>query len=80
MKKKPTELSLELCKRLKEIYNDKNFVVGVLSSVEHPDDMKEVLRFIDEGKNVTMSNIVSLAYHLYCQRSGDPEYISETSD
>lgn len=77
MRNKTNELSLELCRRLKEIYNDKNFVVGVLASVEHPDDMREIIRFIDEGKDVSMPSVVSLAYHLYCQRSGDPEYISK---
>ena len=77
MKNKTNEVSKELCRRLKEIYNDKNFVVGVLASVENSDDAQEVIRFIDKGENVTMPSIVSLAYHLYCQRSGDPEYISK---
>ena len=53
--------------RLKTISTDKDFLVGIYSMVcDYPEDMQEVIDFIDEGDEVTYENVILLANSL-CQ-------------
>lgn len=50
--------------RLKNLYNDKDFVVGVMSSVDDDSDAEAILSFIENGEDVTPENIILLALEL----------------
>lgn len=51
----------ELFDKLKNIYDNKDFVIGVLTIAQHPEDMKTIIDFIDAGEDVTPSNIIALS-------------------
>ena len=53
--------------KLKTISNDDDFLVSIYSMVsEYPEDMQQVIDFIDEGEDVTCENVILLANSL-CQ-------------
>ncbi len=60
----PKETRKILVSKLKEIYNNRDFVVGVMSNATHIDDRKTIIDFIDKGEDVTAENIILLAVHL----------------
>ena len=68
------EIGLELGRRLKRISDDKDFVVGVLSVADHPDDRKALLEYIDSNPEVTTSDVVWKTYVMRCTRDGEPIY------
>ena len=68
------ELEKELEEKLEPYANNSDFVFGVMTLVEDPDDAKTLLEFIDAGDNVTSNSIIELSYHLRCIRDGEPEY------
>lgn len=59
----------ELIVRLKSIYNNRDFVVGVLSNAQHPDDRRQIIDYIDAGNEVTIENIILLSVHLDQKRN-----------
>ncbi len=68
------KLEMELKEKLKPYANNSDFVFGVMTLVEHIDDMRALLEFINGGSNVTSNSIIELSYHLRCSRDGEPEY------
>lgn len=61
-----SELSKEqkkLVKLLRKIKNDYDFVLGALCIVDHPNDTKDLIYYIEHGADVTPSSI--LAYGVY---------------
>lgn len=68
--KHPTnsDVSDKLAKRLVQLYNDRDFVIGVLSYASTDEDRKEVLDFIERNNNVTVETVTVLAIKLYNRR------------
>lgn len=67
---KMDETKNDLISRLKEIYRDRDFVIGVMSAATHSEDQKAILDFIEKGDEVTVENIIVLAVHLKQKRYG----------
>ena len=58
------DILLKLMSELKEIYNNRDFVVGVMSIVRNIDDRKRILGFIETNKSATDQDILRLALDL----------------
>mgnify|MGYP003409590138 CR=1 FL=1 len=52
------DILLKLMSELKEIYNNRDFVVGVMSIVRNIDDRKRILGFIETNKSATDQDIL----------------------
>lgn len=60
----PEETGEKLFHLLKEIFNDRDFVIGVMSNASHVDDREEIIRFIEKGEEATVENIILLSVYL----------------
>lgn len=66
-----TELQIKLVKKLRQVYDDDNFVLGVLCDVwESPEDQQTVIDFIDAGDDVDDETVSVLAMDLGDAREG----------
>ena len=52
----------------REIYDNRDFVLGVLSNATHPDDRRTILEFIEKGEEVTTENLILLSVDLDIKR------------
>lgn len=52
-----TKVEKELVKKLRTIWNDKEFVIGVLSHLKDDGERGEVIEFIDNNDDVTSEQI-----------------------
>ena len=59
--RKLTDVEKELVRKLRKIWNDKEFVVCVLAHLESDDECKEVIEFIDSNDNVKSEDVVLLS-------------------
>lgn len=55
------EVKKMLFDRLREYYDDKDFVSGVISNTKNDDDRKTILDYMDNGEDVTVENIILLS-------------------
>ena len=62
--KEAKEIKKKLFNKLKEYYPNKDFVVGVMSNVNNDEDRQTIINFIDDGKSVSVDNIILLSLHL----------------
>ena len=62
------EIANALFAKLKQIYNSRDFVLGVLSNASHPDDRRAILEFIEKGEEVTTENLILLSVDLDIKR------------
>ena len=53
-----------LISELKEINNDRDFILGILSFAETEENFKKCLEFIEQGVEVTEPNLLMLATDL----------------
>ena len=51
----------ELFNKLKGIRNNKDFVLGVFTNAQHPEDRQAIIDFIDKGDDVSPANILALS-------------------
>ena len=58
------EFTKKLIIRLKEIYNSKDFVLGVLANAPHMEDHQTILDFIDKHDWVTDQTLIVLSLQL----------------
>lgn len=56
-------LKRKLFCKLRKYYNDKDFVIGVMSNLTHDDDIKTMIEYIDNGEDVSIENIILLSLH-----------------
>lgn len=49
---------------LKKIFNDKEFVLGVLCDLNSDDDIDTVLSYIKQNENVEAKDIILLSLHI----------------
>lgn len=59
--RKLTETEKELAGKLRSIWNDKEFVMGVLSHLKDDEEREEIIEFIDSNDDVTSEQITLLA-------------------
>jgi len=62
------ELAVKLGKKLKEIYDNDNFIIEVLSYADNPVDQQIILDFIENGEDVDDETISVLAMELADKR------------
>ncbi len=58
--RKLTELEKELVEKLRIIWNDKEFIIGVLTFLDSDEERKYVLDFIQSKEDVTSDDIIYL--------------------
>lgn len=58
----------QLIERLKTISQDTDFLLSVINAAWHDEDRKQIIAFIDGGKDVTYENVILLALTLYEER------------
>lgn len=58
------ELTVVLSKKLKSIYDNKEFIIEVLSNADNPEDQQTIIDFIDAGEDVDDEAILVLAMDL----------------
>ena len=63
------EITNKLILRLKEIYDDRNFIIGVMSFALTHDERKMVLEYIEHGEDVTAESISLLSLNLSQKRA-----------
>ena len=56
-----TETEKELVKKLRDIWNDKEFVIGVLSHLKDDEERGEIIEFIASNDNVKSEDVVLLS-------------------
>ena len=56
-----TEIEKQLYEYLLSIWNDNDFIIGVLNALETDVERKEVVEFIESNENVTASEITLLS-------------------
>lgn len=59
-----TKIRLQLFEKLCEFYDDKDFVIGVMSSAVSDGDAQTLLDYMNNGDDVTAENIILLALEL----------------
>lgn len=59
--RKLTEVEKKLVKKLRDIWNDKEFVIGVLSHLKDDEERGELIEFIDSNDDVTSETVTLLA-------------------
>ena len=63
------ETAQKLLPMLKDVFDDRDFVIGVMSNASHTDDREEIIRFIEKGEDVTVENIILLSVYLDDKRA-----------
>lgn len=59
--RKLTETEKELVKKLRDIWDDKEFVIGVLSHLKDDEERGEIIEFIASNDNVKSEDVVPLS-------------------
>ena len=62
--RKLTEVEKELVEKLRSIWNDKNFVIGVLSYLKNDEERRKLIEFIDSNDDVTSEQIDLLSLNI----------------
>ena len=58
----------KLIKLLKKIKNDYDYILGTLLDVEHPDDTRELINFIEQGEDVNPNSVAAYSIYLSNER------------
>lgn len=51
----------QLFEKLREFYNDRDFVLGVMSNVDTDENYQKIIDFIDAGESVSAESIITLS-------------------
>lgn len=65
-----SRLELKLYNALLSVSDDDDFIIGAMTNVEHDDDRKSLIKFIESGENVTYSNVLLESVILDQKRRG----------
>ena len=64
-------LRLSLYKKLVELHDNKDFLIGIMSLISHPDDIEAMIDFIEnQPDEATPSNITKFAVVMCNDRDG----------
>ena len=69
--KRLSKVSQTLKDKLQTFYNDRNFIVGVMSNAKDEEDRKVIIDFMDNGDEVTVENIILLSLELGNERGNE---------
>ena len=64
-----SEIEIEFASKLAEIWDDREFIIGMLSIIERNDDMRRIIDFIDAGVDVDVETVSVLALDLADERN-----------
>lgn len=64
MGEKASKTAIFLFNKLKAFYNDKDFILGIMSNAPHEEDMKNLMDYMDNGQDVTIDNLILLSLEL----------------
>lgn len=62
----------QLFEKLRGFYNDRDFVVGVMSNVDTEENYQRIIDFIDTGESVSIESIIALSVLLNDAAEKDP--------
>lgn len=71
--RKLTETEKELVKKLRDIWNDKEFVIGVLSHLKDDKERGEIIELIDSNDNAKSEDVVLLSLDIDRSRDAQKE-------
>ena len=63
------ETTMRLAYRLRELLDDRDFVVGTLNCVQNLDDQAALMEFIEKSNSVTVSSVARFAFALDNRRA-----------
>ncbi len=58
----------KLFDKLKEFYPNKDFVGGIMSNTQNDEDRQTIIDYLDNGKDVTVENVILLSLYLKNER------------
>ncbi len=58
-----------LADKLRAIWDDEEFIIGVLSDLETKEDLERVIRYIDAGVDIDPSSIVCLSTEIQLSKN-----------
>lgn len=58
-----------LVEKLKNIFNDREFIIGILTYADNEEDQKTIINFINEDDDVTVETVTVLALNLCDMRN-----------
>lgn len=71
--RKLTETEKELAEKFRAIWNDKEFVIGVLSHLKDDEERGEIIEFIDSNDDVKSEDVVLLSLDIDRSRDAQKE-------
>ena len=71
--RKLTETEKELVKKLRDIWDDKEFVIGVLSHLRDDEERGEIIELIDSNDNAKFEDVVLLSLDIDRSRDAQKE-------
>lgn len=63
------QLYQTLADKLRDIWDDEEFIVGVLSDLETEKDLERIIRYIDAGVDIDPSSIVCFSTEMQLAKS-----------
>ena len=63
------QLYQTLADKLRDIWDNEEFIVGVLSDLETEEDLERVIRYIDAGVDIDPSSIVCFSTEMQLAKS-----------
>lgn len=63
------QLYQTLADKLRDIWDDEEFIVGVLSDLETEEDLERIIRYIDAGVDIDPSSIVCFSTEMQLAKS-----------
>ena len=63
------QLYQTLADKLRDIWDDEEFIVGVFSDLETEEDLERVIRYIDAGVDIDPSSIVCFSTEMQLAKS-----------
>lgn len=58
-----TNTKRELFCKLRNLYNDKDFVIGVMSNAQSEEVQQRIINYINAGRDISKENIILLSLH-----------------
>lgn len=65
-----SDVAIEFVQKLQNIWDDKDFIIGMLSFADNDEDRKTIIEFIDAGVDVDVETVSVLALELNDKRNG----------
>lgn len=64
-----SDVAIEFVQKLQGIWDDKDFIIGMLSFADNDEDRKTIIEFIDAGVDVDVETVSVLALELNDKRN-----------